>query len=157
MDLDRILRAISGLKLMKFFPADEDAAIELAKGLAEMAENEEQIEWLIRRVRKLYKEWPGEAELRAVFCSRFKPKDGINAYSAVYLDGVPPERPLPPATPIALSPGHVATADKELDDKVKMVADRLSLRAHQSRCPHRNIIQTMAGIVCQDCGEGMLQ
>jgi hypothetical protein len=38
---------------------------------------------------KLYKEWPGLREVRAVFCSKFKPRDGFDVDSDVYLDGVP--------------------------------------------------------------------
>lgn len=130
MDFHRVLSLIAGLKLMKYFPSDEDAWIELAKDLADMAENEEQVQWLVKRVRNLYAEWPGVHELRAVFCSRFKPKDGINAYSSVYLDGVPlsrPERvqitaPEFPQIEAPLPPGHVASVDPQLENMVRMAS-----------------------------------
>ena len=115
MDFERVARAVASLKLMKFFPADEDTCLALCTDLSEMAESEDQVEWLVRRIRNLYSEWPGIHELRACFCSRFKPKDGINAYSTMFLDGVPPERAVPaPALP-ALPPGHRSTADPELE------------------------------------------
>jgi len=132
MDFDRITKAVSGLKLMKFFPSDEDALLILINDLSEMADvtnpkisAEEQIEWMVRRVRNLYPEWPGLHELRAVFCSRFKPRDGINAYSTVYLDGIPksPES-LAIAGPElkALPPGHTVSADKGVEDAVHIAA-----------------------------------
>lgn len=125
MDFDRVVRAIAGLKLMKFFPADEDACLVLATDLQEMADTEEQIEWAIKRVRNLYKEWPGVHELRAVFCSRFRPKDGINAYSTVYLDGLPPSKEaLGIAGPElkALPPGHVASVDNGAEAAVHVLS-----------------------------------
>ncbi len=124
MNVPRIMKAISSLKLMQFFPGDEDACLALADDLAAMAANEEQIEWAVRRVRNLYSEWPGIHELRAVFCSRFKPRDGINAYSSKFIDGVPPEKPQPDAVPLALPPGHVVTADNELDAAVQQAFER---------------------------------
>jgi len=120
MNVPRIMKAIASLKLMKFFPGDEDACLALADDLAAMATTEEQIEWTVRRVRNLYSEWPGIHEVRAVFCSRFKPRDGINAYSAQFIDGVPPERAVPEPAPRALPPGHV-TADVELNAAVQEV------------------------------------
>lgn len=124
MDFQRIAKAIASLKLMKYFPADEDACIELAKDLADMAQNEDQIEWCIKRVRNLYPEWPGIRELRAVFCSRFKPQDGINAYSTIYLDGIPPSKQsLVIAGPEqkSLPPGHVVSVDVKVERAVSVL------------------------------------
>lgn len=126
MDFDRVAKAVASLKLMKFFPGDEDACLALVTDLGEMAQTEEQVEWLVRRVRNLYSEWPGIHELRAVFCSRFKPKDGINAYSTQFLDGVPPERPTIQPARIALPPGRL-TADDELEAGVRDLANRKKL------------------------------
>jgi len=127
MDFDRVAKAVASLKLMKFFPGDEDACLALVTDFGEMAENEEQIEWLVRRVRNLYSEWPGIHELRAVFCSRFKPKDGINAYSTQFLDGVPPERPAIPAIRPALPPGHRSSVDTSLETAIQDLANRKKL------------------------------
>jgi hypothetical protein len=175
MDFVRISRAIAGLKLMKYFPSDEDACIELAKDFSEMAESEEQIEWLVRRVQNLYNEWPGIREVRSVFCSRFKPKDGINAYSTTYLDGVPPERPIAPPSLPALPPGHVVSVDKQLDAAVVDLAKKKSAFPSKQKkqpeaiapspkpansCRHRNLCEAVTKdgkriILCVDCGDGL--
>jgi hypothetical protein len=77
---------------LRFFPSDPEARIGIAEELAEMASNEEQIRWLVKRLPKLFTEWPAMHEVRAVFCSKFRPKDGIEVYSGVYLDGIPAEK-----------------------------------------------------------------
>ncbi len=77
---------------LKFFPGDPDARLGIAEQIADMARDADQVRWLVRRLPKLYPEWPSSLEVRAVFCSKFRPLDGIEAYSAVYLDGIPSER-----------------------------------------------------------------
>ncbi len=69
----------------------------------------------------LYAEWPGVYELRACFCSKFRPADGVEARSSVYLDGVPSERPAPDPLP-ALPPGCVASLDFSLERAVGILA-----------------------------------
>lgn len=77
---------------MKFFPSGADERIGIADEIASFASNLDQVKWLVSRVPKLYREWPGLREVRAVFCSKFRPKDGFEVDSDVYLDGVPSER-----------------------------------------------------------------
>lgn len=83
--------AIDRLSLMPMFPRDEGAHKALARALSEMCANDEQLIWLIGRVVRLYSNWPGENELRAVLSSKFKPIDGVRTYSVVYRDGIPSE------------------------------------------------------------------
>jgi hypothetical protein len=83
---------IAKLAMLKFFPADKEARNAIVQMVCEMAATDEQVKWLVHRALKLYNEWPGPKELRACFCSKFRPLDGINAYSAVYADGIPSER-----------------------------------------------------------------
>lgn len=77
---------------LKFFPSDPDARIGIAEELAVMARDEEQIRWLVGRLPKLFEAWPAMHEVRAVFCSKFQPRDGIEVYSTAYVDGIPAER-----------------------------------------------------------------
>lgn len=112
-------RELAKLGVLKFFPADKEARAALVQIVCEMASSDEQIAWLVKRALALYNEWPGPHELRACFCSKFPPRDGINAYSQVYIDGIPSEREernrLEGPKMLALPPGHEVTADPEME------------------------------------------
>lgn len=81
---------------MKFFPSGADERIGIAEEIAGFASDLEQVKWLVGRLPKLHREWPGLREVRAVFCSKFRPRDGFDVDSDVYLDGVPSEKPNAP-------------------------------------------------------------
>ncbi len=91
MKFTTITQIIAKLGAMKFFPSDPDARIAIAEAVADMARDEDEVRWLVKRMLALYNEWPGLHEMRGCFCSRFRPKDGIEAYSGVYVDGIPSE------------------------------------------------------------------
>jgi len=88
---EAVSSAVNQLALMAFFPSDREVRGALVSVLADLVETEDQLDWLVNRALRLYAKWPGVAELRALYCSRFKPRDGIESYSTVYLDGIPPE------------------------------------------------------------------
>lgn len=93
MKPDKIAAMLGELRVLKFFPDDEFAMLPIMRLVSTMCETEEHVRWLIDRMTSgLYTEWPGLREMRACYCSKFKPQDGINAYSEVYLDGIPSER-----------------------------------------------------------------
>ena len=118
------VRAVNRLALMAYFPADADVRGALVDIILEMVETQEQCDWLVARALKLYAKWPGVAELRALFCSRWKPRDGIETYSSIYLDGIPSERgerkPPPPRA-------HIVTRDPALQKAVTKAARQKQL------------------------------
>jgi hypothetical protein len=71
-----------------------------------MATSDEQVIWLGHRLLQLYpKQWPGIVELRACFCKRFKPADGVEVKSATYFsEGFPTEAELGPVPGLCLPP-----------------------------------------------------
>jgi len=106
------LKCAEELALLKYFPTEPHARAALAKMMLGMIETEEQAQWLVRRTLELHNDWPGPMELRAIFCSRFKPKDRKEANttdSRFIEDGFPVEQPLPS---MALLPAGVS-ADPE--------------------------------------------
>jgi hypothetical protein len=96
--------------------------------MVEMCNNEQEVRWLIDRMTSgIYAEWPGPQEMRAVLCQRYKPRDGITAYSSVYPDGLPP---LPDSAMLmiampdlkALPPGHTVSVDVKIESAVHIAA-----------------------------------
>lgn len=113
--------AVGNLMAMPFFPSEPLVKMAVLNELPQIVQTDAQLLWLIRRVTQLYNAWPGTSEIRAVYCSKYRPLDGIEVYSSVYPDGIPSERQAgEPAWP-ALPPGRV-TADLEFDRKLQAVA-----------------------------------
>lgn len=133
-----VAKTLAKLAMLKYFPADKEARTAIVEMVCGMASDEAQVDWLVRRVLALFNEWPGPQELRAVFCSKFAPRDGINACSQVYLDGIPSERTnapaLPPSKPVAqLSGGGAPCGDSEMAQAIVRAADAMRLRAPKGR------------------------
>lgn len=125
------LEAVASLAALRFFPPDPPARAALADELLRMCRSEDQAAWVVRRVLRLYNEWPGPMELRAVFCSRFKPADGVEANTTdarFREDGFPPEVPLlPEPATLRLLPGQT-TADPDMRTLVATMARAKKLR-----------------------------
>jgi hypothetical protein len=119
MNPETIAELCAGLTVLKFFPTDPGGRAEVMLLIGRMAHNEGQVKWLVQRLLDLYDEWPGPRTLRAVFCHKYKPADGKDLRTAIcpgYPEGLPSEKPEPPM--LALPPGHVASADPELEAMV---------------------------------------
>src|SRR5271157_72347 len=84
MEFDNVAEIVAKLCLLKFFPNESAARLALIEMIGEMASNEDQVHWLVKSALAIYDEWPGPRELRALFCSRWTPRDGIRAWSQIY-------------------------------------------------------------------------
>lgn len=129
MDPEHVISLLGQLRMLRFFPATPEVMTGLARLVGDMCADESQVEWLVNRMTSgIYREWPGPHEMRACLCHDFKPKDGINAYSTVYPDGLPTDHTLPKNRRIeapelkALPPGHTVTTDPELDTLIVQAA-----------------------------------
>jgi hypothetical protein len=154
LDFDTVNNLLSELTLLKFFPSETAARLALAKLVAGMAANHEQVEWLVARTMALCDEWPGPRVLRQIVCSKFKPCDGIEAGStALFPEGPPSERP-PIQAPVKgmLPPGMekevtALAAAKSLDlVPYTSPADEAhleELRRARLRRQHREIFEAM--------------
>jgi len=131
MNPNNVADMLSAFRLMPFFPQDENAFLELVRFVGRMCHTEEQVRWLVDRTLSLYDKWPGPMELRAVFCTIYKPKDGVLAYSNIYREGIPPvaapaHRQIAGPELIPIPEGHIASADPELDAMVKQLAEAVA-------------------------------
>lgn len=106
VNIKRAAESISRLAALKFFPSDANAQAGIVQIVCEMAHSNDQIDWLVNRMLVLYNDWPGPREMRACFCSKHKPKDGVECHSQVYYDGIPSERE--EINELILGPNHAA-------------------------------------------------
>ena len=125
--------AVAKMALMAFFPSDPDIRAALITVFMEMVETDEQMEWLGNRALRMFARWPGVAEIRALYCSRYKPKDGLEGYSEIYPEGFPAERKEP--EPVRLPGGRVVTRDADLDAKITQAAAVKKLQPPQEITP----------------------
>jgi len=134
MNPKEVLQILQELRALPYFPNDEYVMNALVKLCGSMCHSLEQVQWLVNRMTSgIYTAWPGPAEMRACLCCRYKPKDGITAYSSVYPDGLPKDPTAPPRIEgpqlKALPAGASQTADASLDRKIRLLARAKDLEA----------------------------
>ena len=132
MNPAEIVEILQELRALPYFPNDEYVMNALVKLCGSMCRSLAEVQWLVNRMTSgIYSQWPGPAEMRACFCCRYKPKDGISAYSTVYPDGLPPDPTAPPRIEApafkALPPGREVTADAALDTAIVAGAQILQM------------------------------
>lgn len=81
--------ATARLAVLVHYPGDPIARAEIGDMLLSMVGTPAQLEWLISTMRDRVGKWEGPRELRGVFCTKFKPLDGIEATST--MPGFTPE------------------------------------------------------------------
>jgi hypothetical protein len=98
IDTQQATRDMARLSVLKFFPSDQTARAEIVLMACKMANTNADIVWLVNRCLELWNEWEGPREMRAVFCSKFRPADGVEAYSQLprFNDGIPSEKSAEP-------------------------------------------------------------
>ncbi len=79
----QIVNAVEKLACLKYFPGEPGARQAVMELFARMVAAPEQLEWLVRTLIDRVGEWPGPREVRGVFCSRFKPADGVEEFSTI--------------------------------------------------------------------------
>lgn len=85
--------AVAELSILKFFPSDPAARTAIMRLLERMVPRGrvDCLEWLISTMVDRVGVWNGPVELRGVFCTRFKPADGVEATCTSTLGFTPEE------------------------------------------------------------------
>lgn len=130
MNPDEVNEIVSELALLAYYPRDPVLHAAIVRMVGAMATNIEQVRWLVRTMTSgSYQKWEGPAELRAVFCMKFKPRDGIESISAIYPEGMSREQLNPglqieAAAPLQIT-GEVGpvSADPEMGATVLTLAE----------------------------------
>lgn len=122
------------LSILKFFPSDPGARVAIMRMLQRLCKSYEQAQWLVDRAVDIFSEWPGPREIRALYCQKFPPSDGVSAYSNLYPDGFPQLREagrkeIAGPEMLALPEGHIASADPQADAAVRIAMELMKLKA----------------------------
>jgi len=119
------------LSSIPFFPKEGGARILIGEEIRSMCHDDEQGVWLAQRMARLYSQWPGVRELRAVYCSKHRPLDGYELIGGTeaFPDGIPSEKLIPAAPMKALPPGREVSAADSLEDTVIDLAAAKNMRA----------------------------
>ena len=97
------MHAARSLAALNFFPTDENGIVSVATVFSDICETVDQARWLVAKMIRTYNTWPGPRELRACFCTKFRPADGYEVDSAVYADGIPADaEQIATSTPLIL-------------------------------------------------------
>jgi hypothetical protein len=75
--------AIEELAMLQYFPADDGARAAIMRLLARMVPHREALIWVVRTMVDRVGAWKGPMELRGVLCTRFRPADGVEAFSTI--------------------------------------------------------------------------
>ncbi|MES2393501.1 MAG: hypothetical protein V4555_17830 [Acidobacteriota bacterium] len=118
------------LSSIPFFPKEGGARLLIAEEIRGMCHDSQQGLWLAQRMARLYSQWPGVREMRAVYCSKHRPLDGVELIGGTeaYPDGIPPEKQISEAPMKALPPGRSVSAAESLENTVIDLATAKSMR-----------------------------
>ena len=137
LNFETTLDKLGALTLLRYFPSDPGARLDLAKLVARMAATDEQVDWLVQRTLNTCNEWPGPLVLRQILCSKFKAADGIDvSCTSMFPDGVPSSKAPGAWQPAALPPGCVVSTDRELDTSIRSLAAAKDLNRPRLALPH---------------------
>jgi hypothetical protein len=140
IDAGALARAVDSLAMFKFFPHGEHTRDEIAALLGRICHSEERLAWLIRRAVQVYNEWPGPAELRALYCECWTPADGVRVWSEKFppvpgggypahpVDDIPGYKGLPvPLLLIDAGRGEPVSPDESVIALIQTVAEKRSM------------------------------
>lgn len=74
-----ISAAVEDLGICKYFPAGDGERKAMMRLIRAMVSTKPQLDWLVSTMVNQVGEWRGPKEFRGLFCTRFKPADGIEA------------------------------------------------------------------------------
>jgi hypothetical protein len=125
---------VAELTSLRHFPTQPAGQIAVMKLVGAMASDIKQVRWLVDRMHFLFNEWPGPRTMRIVFCSKFKPQDGIDISGPCeqFPDGIPSENPrleAPSYPQLAAGTIGPVSENKRLDMAVQRAGAAKSLNA----------------------------
>jgi hypothetical protein len=78
-----IADAVEELSAIPYFPKERGARLGIMRAMEKFVSGPLELRWLIDTAVGRMRGWSGVAELRGLYCTRFKPKDGIEERSTI--------------------------------------------------------------------------
>jgi len=78
-----LTEAVSELGAIPYFPAGSGPQLAIMRQLERFVSGAHELLWLIDTAVGAMREWKGIPELRGLYCTRFKPADGVEANCSV--------------------------------------------------------------------------
>jgi hypothetical protein len=82
--------AADELAAIPYYPREESARMAVLDALMRFVAGPSELRWLVRTAIDVMDKWEGVAQLRALYCTRFRPADGIEGVACT-LPGFRPE------------------------------------------------------------------
>ena len=115
--------AVEELAAIPYFPQGAGAKLAIAVQLGRFVDNNQKLRWLVDSAVNAMKEWKGVAELRGLYCTRYKPSDGIEADCSL-AGHTPEEGEMQYAQQIYSSPYKELATGAPFESEIKQLADR---------------------------------
>lgn len=90
---EKIIKGVQEMTQIPYFPKEEYAQRAIMTEISRFADRADGLDWLFATAARSMKQWGGVAELRGLYCTRFKPADGhdpgcsVPGYSANDCEG----------------------------------------------------------------------
>ncbi len=139
---DQISKAVEFMGSIKFFPKESGAQEGIMRSLSDFVCDQKQLEWLTKTAVNFMPEWGGVTQLRALYCTRWKPLDGLEGgfctvpgYTPNDNEGRAIEAPSQMALP-AGTPSETTLDDAE-KRRITELAEQVKQRAEPTSRPRR--------------------
>ncbi len=74
---EAIEKAVADLSILRYFPSGPGEQKAVMQLLDRIVDEEYRLAWLVHTLTDYVGEWPGPAQLRALYATRYRPADGI--------------------------------------------------------------------------------
>ena len=115
--------------VMRFVPAEPLGRMAVVREIQQFAANYDELHWVIEFAPRIFAEWPGVREMRALYCHRFGPLDGHSLVSEAYPEFYPEIVTGPRPEQIAVRDSRLISHDAELSDMLRRAAGAKTLPA----------------------------
>ncbi len=131
---DQIDQAMDDLATIPYFPQADNVRAAVMDNLLRFVAGPEEFLWLVRTTVATAKQWCGVAEMRALYCTRYRPVDGLKPEPQCALPGFTPsdleaeytrsiarpQRYLPKPEDTPMTPEEIEQWNKLIDRKLSL-------------------------------------